>query len=250
MWKSSDGKDYRLFRNWCSKDVAMWIIASGIFTYFFYRSLWGIVVAVPGGYLYVLIEKRGDVLKEVRIQREAFKECIQSVAASLRAGYAPAGAFAESKKDMVHMYGEESEIVKNLDKIQNGLRNNQTLESLLISWGKESKVEEISEFADVFSIAKRSGGSAIGVIESTALMIWNRMEAEREIETLLAGKRMEQRVMSGMPFLILFYLQISNPGYFDVLYHNAFGVVVMTGMLSIYLWSHYYCEKILEEVFR
>ena len=249
MWKSLKERVSITWKDWTKKDLIMWLFITFLFVYFFYRNLQGLVVAVPAAYLYIKIEKRSQRVGDVRNEVDQFRECLHSVAASLRAGYAPAGAFLESRRDMFVMYGEHSEIVKRLDALQIGLRNNQSIEELLLCWGNSGAAEEIAEFAEVFAIAKKSGGSLVGVIESTVLMIMNRMDAQREMETLLANRRLEQRIMSAMPFLILLYLQIGNPGYFNVLYHNAGGVLIMTIMLLVFLWSQYYFSKVLEEVF-
>lgn len=249
MWKSLCEKVCIPWKDWRRKHYLKWIGLSVLFTFFFYRSSFGLIIVLPAAYFLVFLTKETETIGKIREEREQFKECIHSVAASLRAGYAPVGAFAESRKDMVMMYGADSDIVRRLDGIQIGIRNNRSLEELLLQWGSESETEEIIEFAEVFTIAKRSGGSVLGVIENTSLMIQNRMEAEREIETLLSNKRMEQRIMSAMPFLLVMYLQIGNPGYFDVLYGNAFGVAVMSVMLGMFLWSQYYFAKVLEGVF-
>jgi len=249
MWRSLCEKACILWKGWRKKDFVIWFGMSVMLAFFFYRNGMGLFVTLPAAHFLIFITKGAETIGRIRTEREQFKECIHSVAASLRAGYAPVGAFAESRKDMVMMYGIDSEIVRRLDGIQIGIKNNQSLEELLLQWGSDSDAEEVSEFAEVFAIAKRSGGSVLGVIENTALMIQNRMEAEREIETLLSNKRMEQKVMSAMPFLLVLYLQLGNPGYFDVLYGNAFGVAVMTVMLGVFLWSQYYFAKVLEGVF-
>jgi len=249
MWRSLCEKACILWKGWRKKDFVIWFGMSVMLAFFFYRNGMGLFVTLPAAHFLIFITKGAETIGRIRTEREQFKECIHSVAASLRAGYAPVGAFAESRKDMVMMYGIDSEIVRRLDGVQIGIKNNQSLEELLLQWGRDSDAEEVSEFAEVFAIAKRSGGSVLGVIENTALMIQNRMEAEREIETLLSNKRMEQKVMSAMPFLLVLYLQLGNPGYFDVLYGNAFGVAVMTVMLGVFLWSQYYFAKVLEGVF-
>lgn len=249
MWRSLCEKACILWKDWRKKDFVIWFGMSVVLAFFFYRNGMGLFVTLPAAHFLIFITKGAEAIGRIRTEREQFKECIHSVAASLRAGYAPVGAFAESRKDMVMMYGIDSEIVRRLDGVQIGIKNNQSLEELLLQWGRDSDAEEVSEFAEVFAIAKRSGGSVLGVIENTALMIQNRMEAEREIETLLSNKRMEQKIMSAMPFLLVLYLQLGNPGYFDVLYGNAFGVAVMTVMLGVFLWSQYYFAKVLEGVF-
>ena len=41
--------------------------------------------------------------------------------------------------------------------------------------------------------------------------------------------------MTLVPFILFAYLQLSSPGFFDVLYHNAAGQTVMTIALARYL---------------
>ena len=61
------------------------------------------------------------------------------------------------------------------------------------------------------------------------------MEVEQEIRTILAARKYEQKVMTLVPFILFAYLQLSSPGFFDVLYHNAAGQTVMTIALALYL---------------
>ena len=73
-----------------------------------------------------------------------------------------------------------------------------------------------------------------------------RMEIKQEIETLVHGKKMESRVMSIIPFFILFYMDVTSKGYFDVLYHNLAGILIMTICLGIYIVAFLMSEKITE----
>lgn len=179
---------------------------------------------------------------------QQFKECILSVTASLQAGYAVENAFTESLADMRMLYGEKALICSELSWIHRGLILNQTLEELLWDLGRRSHITEIEEFAEIFSIAKRSGGNLPEVIMRSAELIQHRTEADDEIRTLLANKRLEQKIMNVMPFGILLYIEISNPGYFDTLYHNLSGMAIMTVCLGIYLATYYLADKILSKI--
>ena len=72
------------------------------------------------------------------------------------------------------------------------------------------------------------------------------MDVEREIETSVAAKKYEQRIMSIMPGVILLYMQLTSPGFLDVLYTTAFGAVVMTACLLVYAVSLFWGRKIVE----
>lgn len=59
---------------------------------------------------------------------------------------------------------------------------------------------------------------------------------------------MELGIMKIMPFGILLYIDMGNPGYFDSLYHNLTGAVIMTGCLGVYLGAYLLGERIMKGI--
>lgn len=53
--------------------------------------------------------------------------------------------------------------------------------------------------------------------------------------------------MNVMPFAVLAYVDASNKGYFDSLYHNLTGVVIMTVCLIVYLAAYFLSGWILDK---
>lgn len=230
-------------------DVAWGIGIAVFFAFFFYRSPWAGAPMIPVGGLFVFWRQKKRKRNRERQLLIQFKECVLSVAGSLKAGYAVENAFQESISDMQVMFGENCEMVEELQVICNGLHNNKTLEELLRGLAQRSGLEEVLEFAEVFGIAKRNSGNITETIDIYSKIIAGKLELEAEIETLLAAKRLEQKVMNGMPFLIVLYLEYSNPGYFDMMYHNLFGVAIMTVCLGVYLCAYALSEKIFQKAF-
>ena len=181
--------------------------------------------------------------KELTFQ---FRDLCESVVTALKAGYSADNAFREAYRDMVFLYGEKSDICRHLLEIDGGLQNNVPLEELLYDFGEESEVEEIREFAEVFSIARHTGGDLVRIMERTNALIQNRLEVEAEIDRLLQSRRFEQRIMDVVPFAIALYVQATSQGFFDALYHNPAGILVMTGCLGAYLAAFSLSEKIVE----
>lgn len=213
--------------------------------YFFYRSLWAIPVLSPVGFFSfrTLCAKKSEKEKEELTAQ--FRECILAVSTSLQAGYSAENSFVECIEDMKLMYGEDSMICSELEMIRRGMNINISLEELLQDMAGRSGCDEISEFAQIFSLAKRSGGNMAEIIRNSAVLIGRRIELRQELRLLLAGKRMELNIMKVMPFGILLYISFSTPGYFDPLYHNAFGVAVMTGCLAVYLAAYVMSEAVM-----
>ena len=167
----------------------------------------------------------------------------------MRAGYAGENAFLESMADVRNMFGEDCAMERELRQLRQGLANNVTLETLLAEMGQRCGLEEMREFAEVFAIAKRNGGSIPVMVDAASGSISRRLAVEEEMETLLSARKLEQRVMNAMPFLIIWYVEAGNPGYFDMLYGNPAGVALMTACMGIYLGAYTLSERIFEKTF-
>ena len=126
-----------------------------------------------------------------------------------------------------------------------GLDNRIPLEKLLDDLAERAGTEEIREFAEIFRIAKRGGGNMTEILSRTAALIEERLDVENEISIMLGNRRLEQRIMDVTPFMIIFYIGITSPGFFDVLYHNPEGIAFMTLCLGAYLCALALSEKIL-----
>ena len=193
-------------------------------------------------------------LKEKRIQlcqkrkrklEMEFRDVILSVSANLQAGYSVENAFGEAYKDIVLLYGTESVMAGELRLIFRKLNNNEQLESALMNLAKRSGVQDIRDFADIFSIAKRGGGDMRTIIANTASMIGDKQEVRREIETVVSEKKLEQQIMRYIPFFIIFYISLTTKGYFESLYHNLTGWIVMTVALVVYMAACKLSDRIL-----
>ena len=214
--------------------------------YFFYRSWIACLGLIPLLFLF-LKNKKLELAKRRRQELGMqFKDMILSVAANQRAGYSIENAFRESYRDMEMLYGAKGLICVEIKHIMVGLDNNMVLEKLLYELGRRSHEPDIMQFADVFHIAKRSGGNMTDILAKTASVIEQKMETDREIQLMVSGRKLEQKIMNAVPFLILFYVSSTSRGFFDVLYHNLAGIVVMTVCLGVYGAAYRLSGRIVE----
>ncbi len=225
------------------------LLVTILFAFFFYRSVWALPPMTLVGWLYLRRNRHRRLRRRNRQLLIQFRECIQAVAASMRAGYAVENAFLESIADMRNMFGENCAMERELRQLRQGLANNVTLEVLLAEMGQRCGLEEMREFAEVFAIAKRNGGSIPVTVDTAGSAIGRRLAVEEEMETLLSARKLEQRVMNAMPFMIVWYVEVSNPGYFDMLYGNPAGVALMTVCMGIYLAAYALSERIFARTF-
>ena len=241
-------QDYRE----CIWDKGQWILAvvkSGgvvvVLAFFFYRSIFAVIPLSVVGILYFRMLKRKQMEACRQQLLSEFKEYISSVATALRAGYAVENAFIEGAKDCRMLWGKQSIMVREMELIRRGLVINITLEELIKDLAERSNCKEIHQFAEVLVIAKRHGGTLPGIISRSAEIIGHNIETKQEIGILLSGRKMEQRIMRVMPFGILTYIGITYSGYFDTLYHNWQGGVIMTICLGLYFAAYVMGDKIL-----
>ncbi|MCR5093035.1 MAG: type II secretion system F family protein [Lachnospiraceae bacterium] len=235
----------------CRPEPADWPIfvkGAGILVllaWFFYRSPIAVLFLSPLFFPFFAREKKERRRKHARELGIQFRDAILSVSTNQKAGYSVENAFREAYGDMTLLYGKNSRIVKELSRIGKGLANNVTLEKLLLDMGERSGNTDILEFALVFAAAKRSGGNMTRIMADTAEEIGERLTVENEIDVLISAKKMEARIMDVVPFFIIFYVGITSPGFFDPLYHNLTGIVVMSVCLAVYIAAYLLSERII-----
>lgn len=246
--KRRDYREYAWKKGEKFRTILLCVGIVGTLAYFFYRSLLAMVPLTAVGifaFRKFTRDKAERAREELAVQ---FRECILSVAASLQAGYSVENAFLECRQDMVLMYGEDALICGELNFIRRGLNVNITLEELLLDMASRSGCDDIAQFAQIFSLAKRNGGNMAEIIRSSAGQIGKQIELRQEIQMLLGGKKMELSVMKVMPFGILLYIDMGNPGYFASLYHNLAGIGIMTGCMGVYLGAYLLGERIMKNI--
>lgn len=240
-----DYRKYRLTAWEQAKCVGLAMGLSAVIAYLFYDSLWGML---PAPAVYALLRRSCAASGLERRQKELAKEfldVLRTVSASLLAGLSMENAWREAQKEIGILYGEQSIMGRELAEINHSVRVSVPLERLLEDLAQRSGNADIAGFAEVFAFAKRSGGDFVAIMEATARHIRARYETEREIQVLVASRRMEQKIMNGMPILILAYLKVTSAGFLDVLYRNPAGALFMSGCLLAYAAALVTAEKIL-----
>lgn len=225
--------------------IVEYLVIDIAFSYLFYDSLPAFVVGLMGIFPYILYRKKGLSIKRKDVLREQFLELIGVVSGKMRGGMSCENAMVDSISDMEGMYGRGSLICKELKLIEMRLNHQESLSVILKDLGKRSGVEDIYEFAEVFSIARAGSGKMRAVIEDTSVMMREKNETESEIYVLISGKRLEQRIMCIIPLVIMIYLKLQAGDFINVLYHNVLGITVMSACLIVYIISYLMAEKVV-----
>lgn len=222
------------------------IVISSAIAYVFYKSVWAVAISwafvIP--YLsYKKMELKNKRLDQLRMQ---FKDSILALASLLAAGYSVENAMGKVAGEIRLIWGEKADMAYELDRMVNQLAVNRTAEYVWSEFAMRCGLEEAENFAGIFAIVKRSGGEISSVIQWAVLRMNQRFQTEEQIQTMIASKRYEQRLMNAMPIGILFYVSISSPDLLTVMYTTMAGRAIMTVCLAVYILAYLLAEKIVK----
>ena len=177
---------------------------------------------------------------------QQFKEAMVILAASLSAGYAVENAMAVSLEELRLLYGEQGLIVREFSGMVQQIRTNRNVEQVLAEFAGRSGLEDVQNLAEVLGIGKRTGGDLGSIMRHTAEVIRDKMQVKEEIITLTTSRQFEQKIMNGIPFGIILYIDLTSPGFFQTMYHTWLGRICMTVCLGVYVGAVYLAKRILD----
>ena len=213
--------------------------------YLFFKSVVAFILLPPGIIFYHRYNKKNLRKKYRETLNSQFKDALLSIAAALRAGYSIENALKESEEEMRGMYGENAPICKEFQIMRNQMSLGIPLEKVFAEFARRSETEDIETFASVFSIAKRTGGDLVGIIQKTASDIASKIDTSNEISVVVRSKRLEQSIMALMPPLIILYVDLTAGNILAPLYQSLLGRVIMVVCLCVYLGACFLAKKIM-----
>ena len=207
--------------------------AACLFVWIFYHRIWPGLLAVAGilpyHHLVQIIWKR---YKERQMRRQ-FRDALQMLQGYLQAGRSLENAMVQTKgrlqaeQAQSHLAAEWNQMVMQME-------HNLPVEQAWEAFAVRCPLPEVQQFAEVLSVAKRSGGSLVQVIQAAVHEITLLMQTEEEVGAILAARKMQLYVMEGIPVLLIAYLNLSSPDLLAQMYDTGFGNLVMTGCLVVY----------------
>ena len=211
-----------------------------------YRSLAAFAVFMIPACLYPVFYEKKWRKEQLRKLEGQFKEAIQIMSGALSAGYSAENAVSVSLRELEQLYGPGEMIVREFAAMEGEMKLNRPVEEVFQNFADRSGLEEAERFAQIFQIAKRSGGKLVPIICRTVSIMEDRGQVKEEILTMTASVQFEQKVMRVIPFLMILYIDMTSPGFFQVMYETVMGKVIMSSCLAVYLLSCFLSHRILD----
>jgi len=239
------GTDYRDYIPDKRERINYYLICTGgmLFTgWLFFNNM---AAAVCLALLAIPLEKKWRENRAAARRRELaaqFKDLLFSLSASFQSGRHMAEAIGEARKNMKEIYPPGAPINTELDLMNRRMgAGGESEREVLYDFAVRSGNEDARNFADVYYTCLKTGGDLNGVVNRTADILIEKMSIRREIDTLMAQKKYEAKLLTAVPFLILLYLRFSSPEYLLPLYTTPMGLCVMAAALgslaAAFIWS-------------
>ena len=173
---------------------------------------------------------------------EGFKDALYSISGAVSAGRQMPFALEAAAASASDSFGENSDISCELKHICEQYRQSHSDIGVMLSdLGRRSALEEIRQFASAYRACQLCGGDLEDVCRKNAELLISRMSFAEETRSLIAQKKLDIILLTGMPLAVLLLLNLISYSYIAVLYETAAGRVVMTLCLllivSALLWG-------------
>lgn len=222
------------------------LICLSITSVLFYNTIFASVVMLPYFHFYLKKKERKKEEKRAAKANMEFKDGMMAVSSALLAGYSVENAFNAAIRELSGLYGDDAVLARAFMEITRKVAMNDNVEDALEQLAEQVGIEDAVYFAEVFRYAKRSGGNLVEIIGKTAANIGDKITVKEEINVMISGKKMEQRVMNVMPFGIIIYLRLAAYEFIAPMYGNFLGVFVMTVCLLGYMGARILSNKIID----
>ncbi|PPK75511.1 tight adherence protein B [Lacrimispora xylanisolvens] len=222
------------------------ILIAALFSYIFYRSLVVFLIFIPFGIIVPLTKRKELKNRQLQQLNLEFKEGILLLSSFLSAGYSVENSVISASVELSVLYGKEGLITKEFRFIERQIHMNRSVEQAFLEFALRSGLDDVKNFAEVFSTAKRSGGELVSIISHTADVIRDKVQVRQEILTMTASKQFELKIMNLIPFFIVIYIDFTSPGFFQIMYTTGAGRILMTICMILYMIAYQTAKRIME----
>lgn len=198
-------------------------------------------------YLPFFCRKNFKILKDkekLKIQDE-FIDAITAMSFSLQAGYSVENSLELAAQEAGKLHGNTA-MTKELKRAVGKIKRNEPTSEVFTEMAERLDIEEIRDFAEIFNCAKKSGGNLVGIIRKTSEQMKEKQEINTEINTLISGKKLEQKILCAMPVLIVMYLRVGAESFISPMYGNPLGIICMSFCAAVYIGAITWSQKITD----
>ena len=240
--------DYEVYKlsvkEWISIAAAL-AVALEIAGFLVYDSKWGWFL-MPIAYPFAVIKYRQVMVKRRKNRlRNQFRDVLYSMSSAFATGEHITDAMRKSIVVLNDIHGEGNDMARELNEIVNRISEAGEDEAdLWRDFGRRSGVEDIRDFAEVFSSCRDAGGNMVRTVDRAAEILSEKISIENEIRVMASQKLTEGRLVGVMPILMIVFLRLTSPSYMRVMYESIAGRIMMSASMVITVAAFLVTEKV------
>ena len=242
--------DYSVYIMTTAEKVLYTLLAAAVLFlvgYVFYRSVIISSLFALLSLKYPSMRAKAIAANRQRALTLQFKDMLYSLSSAVGAGSSIENALSIALDDMRKQYSNlNTSIIKELELMVARVQLGQNVEDILNDFAQRSHIEDVRTFANIFDISKRTGGNMIRIIRQTTDVISEKIETKNEIETALAGRKMEQKVLTAVPIVLILFMTYSSGGFMEPIFTTLVGRIVATVALMLILAGNIWSGKITD----
>ena len=203
-----------------------------------------VIVGIIAKKIFIPIRTKQILEKKRHTLKLQFRDMLEALNTSLGAGKNVVDSFLSVRDDLKIQYEAEADMIKELDIIIEGIRNNIHIEDILEDLGRRSGIEDIQDFANVFKICYHKGGNIKETVKTTHSILSEKMEIVEDIQTVVTSTKSEQNMMLVMPIVIMAVIKGSSPE-FAANFATLSGFISTTISILLFVAAYYIGKSIL-----
>lgn len=211
---------------------------------FYYHVILSLLLGA-GGFAVPRFWRRHRLEQRRRTLNLHFKQTLYSLSSSLSAGRSVENGFRDAVQDLLLLDpGGESDMIFELNVIGSRLEYGEAIEAALQDFARRAGMEDITNFADVFTTCKRTGGDLVEVVRRTSSIIGEKLDIQQEISVMIAQKRFESKALLAAPFLLVLFMNVTSPEYMEPM-HSGAGIFISTAALFALVGCFWWINRMM-----
>lgn len=194
----------------------------------------------------IMINKAKKKKKEIISYQ--FRDALNSIMTSLKAGLSINSAITKCAEDLEKLHGslKEKPMLEEFRKIRSDMGMGFSVDDALKNFRNRIEMEEVDDFVNTIIIVRQKGGNPVEIMDNVTVMINEKISIKRDIDILTAGKKMESRILTMMPIILIFALSIFSPEYMEPLYSTTLGKILIIFGLVLLIINYFIGKKIID----
>jgi tight adherence protein B len=201
-----------------------------------FAMIGGAVLGSMLPYMYVLRRRN----KRFQNFEEQFPDTLDALCRALKAGHPLSAAIElvaiESAAPV------STELRKTYDEWTLGMSWDKALDNL----GERVPVSDVALFIAAVKLHNRSGGKLGQVLGNLSESMREGNALRGEIRAVAAHGKLTATILTVLPGLIAFMMNMVNPRHLETLYHHPYGKNLITAALGCIVLAHFVMKKILD----